>query len=82
MADKYIWDQNRWEDGNGNPLDNAYVEAVSILCREIGDAVGMEYCLEDCQSGSDFFDMNDAYNNYFNYYVYGVLKRTDNQDIW
>jgi hypothetical protein len=82
MADKYIWDQNRWEDGNGNSLDNTYIEAVSIFCRDIGDAVGMQYCLEDCQSFADIFDMNDAYEDYFSYYVYGLLRRTDNQGIW
>lgn len=82
MADKYIWDQNRWEDGNGNPLDNTYIEAVSILCREIGDAVGMQYCIEDCQSGANVFDMNDAYESHFSYYVYGVCRRSDNQNRW
>ena len=82
MANKYIWDQNRWEDENGNRLDNTHIEAVSILCREIGDAVGMQYCLQDCQSSSNVFDMDDTYRNHFFYYVFGVCKRSDNQNIW
>lgn len=82
MADKYIWKQDQWEDGNGNPLDNTYTNAVSTLCRAIGDAVGMQYCIQDCESGSNIFDMNDAYGNQFFYHRYGVLKRSDNQHIW
>jgi hypothetical protein len=75
MADEYKWDSfgdDRWEDGKGNPLSDIFIDAVSELCREIGAAVGMEYCSNGtCMSAAPLStwgkDLLDAFEDHFQY---------------
>jgi hypothetical protein len=77
MADEYQWDyktDHRWEDGTGNPLSDAHIDAVAELVREIGACVGMDYCVDGgCESGapttSDWWgkDLLDAFEDHFRY---------------
>jgi hypothetical protein len=42
--------------------------AVAELCREVGQAVEMDYCGGDgCQSGAYTYDMNDVYKDHYRY---------------
>jgi len=47
MADDYEWSyaDSRWHDGAGNLLSDFRADAVLELLREVGAAVGLDYCL-------------------------------------
>lgn len=57
----------------------AHINAVANLCREVGEAVGMDYCGgEKCASTADTSDMEGVYENQFRYDTYCVkLDRSD-----
>jgi hypothetical protein len=43
MLDRYVWENDRWEDENGNPCSQAQIDAVAELCDEMGDSVKTAY---------------------------------------
>lgn len=75
MANRYDWDvvDNRWEDENGNPLSQAYLDAVAVLSHEVGVAIIMDYGV--CGSGAWLTDTEAAYENYFRYGNCGIMVR-------
>jgi hypothetical protein len=84
IANRYVWDSvdNRWEDENGNPLTQEYIDAVSTLCLDIGVAVEMDYGV--CGSGIPTAAMEEVYEEYYRYsdYCVRLIRNEYSADDW
>jgi len=73
IIDRYLWDENdkRFEDGNGNPVTQAQIDAVAQLCYDVGDEAGTDY---ECDGSSTRMgglpgkDIRDAFADQFRYH--------------
>jgi hypothetical protein len=82
-ADSYDWPNMPTEINGGSP--QTQINAIAELCREVGVAVGMDYCAGDgCQSTAGTYEMEAVYETYYRYSTAcnRIDRNTMNQEDW